>query len=181
MGETSSYSLANVIPKRHSSLVPGRKRGFSKGKLPNPCHLQTAPGHLSSLPADVYACLPSRRTPLVSPRRLPFRLLPSESTHSSHRIGAVIAWSFFLRNKYVSRGKQEAISPGLSGQTMSAISRIRGRRRTNGSSGFHFKIARKITRCRWLISIGKIREPSRNLSRHIGNLILSKRDFFSTG
>ena len=143
-------------------------RILQRGKLPNPRHLQTAlwPPFLPacatlSFPRCERHAATSKRQPCQPSLSLSlslsvclsaFRTILLESTLSCRRIGAVIARSFFLRNKYVSRGKQEAISVGLSGQTTSAISLERSlveegqtfsyRR----SLGIRSKIARKITR-----------------------------------
>lgn len=96
-----------------------------------------ADGSLGHLPLldHVYPCLLSSERYTASLKRQPCAVSSiSPLLESTRRDSAVIARSFFLRNKYVSRGKQEAISMGLSGQTMSAISATVCRERNQRSS-----------------------------------------------
>lgn len=115
--------------KRHSSQVPGKEEArILQGEsylIHAICRRLSRPpsssGSRLSLPTILREIHRFSQTPTVRCflHFVSFRIDP---LGSSHRDSAVIARSFFLRNKYVSRGKQEAISMGLSDQTMSAIS-----------------------------------------------------------
>ena len=200
--ETSPYSRwkRNTTKKAFFAGCRKETRILQRGKLPNPRHLQTAlwPPFSSRARDSVFPSL--RDTPLLPNANLShpplslslplslflslsaFRTILPESTLSRHRIGAVIARSFFLRNKYVSRGKQEAISVGLSGQTTSAISF----RAFVGGGGTNLpndpwesvpKSRERLPATRRLISIARLSVICVRVNV-TANLILSGRDLF---